>query len=212
MRNGDVLVPGYDVEGKLWTIQYIKEDGTKRFAKEFPETRLFPRRGRGERGRGVAKACKLAGDRAGGGLCDGGDGSQTGNLLAVATALHERWRDKRVMIAGDDDHKLENNPGRVKALEAALAVHGIAVCPNSTAEQREKGMTDFDDLALENCQPCSRLPAPESGLRLFPSPHAGPGPEEFECIQFQIRRRFGPSEPLGGRAKRAYWWRVSWNC
>ena len=73
----------------------------------------------------------------------------SGNLLAVATALHERWPDKRIMIAGDDDHKLENNPGRVKALEAALAVHGIAVFPNSTAEQREKGMTDFNDLALK---------------------------------------------------------------
>jgi len=24
-RDVDVLVPGYDVEGKLWTIQYIKE-------------------------------------------------------------------------------------------------------------------------------------------------------------------------------------------
>jgi hypothetical protein len=34
VRNGDVLLPGYDVEGKLWTIQYIKEDGTKRFAKD----------------------------------------------------------------------------------------------------------------------------------------------------------------------------------
>ena len=34
VRNGDLLVPGYDVDGKLWTIQYIKEDGTKRFAKE----------------------------------------------------------------------------------------------------------------------------------------------------------------------------------
>ena len=34
VRNGDLLVPGYDVEGKLWTIQYIKEDGTKRFARE----------------------------------------------------------------------------------------------------------------------------------------------------------------------------------
>jgi putative DNA primase/helicase len=34
VRNGDVLVPGYDVDGKLWTIQYIKENGTKRFAKE----------------------------------------------------------------------------------------------------------------------------------------------------------------------------------
>jgi hypothetical protein len=74
----------------------------------------------------------------------------SGNLLAVATALHERWPDKRIMIAGDEDHKLENNPGRLKALEAALAVHGTVVFPNSTAEQREKGMTDFNDLALEN--------------------------------------------------------------
>jgi putative DNA primase/helicase len=24
----------YDLDGKLWTIQYIKEDGTKRFARE----------------------------------------------------------------------------------------------------------------------------------------------------------------------------------
>ena len=26
-RNGDVLVPGYDIEGKLWTIQYVKRMG-----------------------------------------------------------------------------------------------------------------------------------------------------------------------------------------
>ena len=80
----------------------------------------------------------------------------SGNLLAVATALHERWPDKGIMIAGDDDHKLENNPGRMKALEAALAVHGLVVFPNSTAEQREKGMTDFNDLALENARLAKR--------------------------------------------------------
>lgn len=34
VRNGDLLVAGYDVEGKLWTVQYIKEDGTKRFGKD----------------------------------------------------------------------------------------------------------------------------------------------------------------------------------
>ena len=40
-----------------------------------------------------------------------------------------RWPDKGIMIAGDDDHKLENNPGRVKALEAAAAVNGVAIFP-----------------------------------------------------------------------------------
>ena len=50
------------------------------------------------------------------------------------------------MIAGDDDHKLENNPGRVKALEAAAAVNALAVFPQLSAEQREQDMTDFNDL------------------------------------------------------------------
>jgi hypothetical protein len=74
----------------------------------------------------------------------------SGNLLAVARALRERWPDKGIVIAGDDDHKLENNPGRAKALEGAQAVGGMAVFPNSSLEQREKGMTDFNDLSLEN--------------------------------------------------------------
>jgi phage/plasmid primase-like uncharacterized protein len=51
---------------------------------------------------------------------------------------------------GDDDHKLENNPGRGKALEASMAVNGMVVLPNFTVEQREKRLTDFDELALEH--------------------------------------------------------------
>jgi putative DNA primase/helicase len=36
----------------------------------------------------------------------------SGNLLSVATALHQRYPDKAIVIAGDDDHRIENNPGR----------------------------------------------------------------------------------------------------
>ena len=70
----------------------------------------------------------------------------SGNLLAVATALRERYKDKPIIIAGDDDHRLENNPGREKAIEAAAAVKGLAVFPKLSTEQREQGMTDFNDL------------------------------------------------------------------
>jgi hypothetical protein len=42
-------------------------------------------------------------------------------------------------MAGNDDRKLETILGRTKA---APAVHGMAVFPNLTAEQREKGITD----------------------------------------------------------------------
>jgi putative DNA primase/helicase len=80
----------------------------------------------------------------------------SGNLLAVARALHERWPDKGIVIAGDDDHKLENNPGRVKALEAMGAVNGMAIFPELSAEQREQGMTDFNDLGRAQPEVVSR--------------------------------------------------------
>jgi hypothetical protein len=96
---------------------------------------------RGNRRGRIAKASSFTSDRDCGGVCDGSDRAKygnvpavaafdSGNLLAVATALRDRFPDKRIMIAGDDDHKLENNPGRVKALEAALAAHGMVVFPN----------------------------------------------------------------------------------
>jgi phage/plasmid primase-like uncharacterized protein len=163
VRNGDVLVPGYDVEGKLWTIQYIKEDGTKRFAKDSRKHGCFHVVGAANAADGLQKLANspvialaegyaTAATVAKYGNVPAVAAFDSGNLLAVATALHERWPDKGIMIAGDDDHKLENNPGRVKALEAALAVGGMAVFPNSTAEQREKGLTDFNDLARENAR------------------------------------------------------------
>jgi putative DNA primase/helicase len=163
VRNRDLLVPGYDVDGKLWTVQYIKEDGTKRFAKDSRKHGCFHVVGAANAADGLQKLANspvialaegyaTAATVAKYGNVPAVAAFDSGNLLAVATVLHERWPDKGIMIAGDDDHKLENNPGRVKALEAAQAVRGMAVFPNSSVEQREKGMTDFNDLALENAR------------------------------------------------------------
>jgi antirestriction protein ArdC/phage/plasmid primase-like uncharacterized protein len=168
VRNGDLLVPGYDVEGKLWTVQYIKEDGTKRFAKESRKHGCFHVVGapNGAAARqkialspvaviaeGYATAATIAKQANVTAIA----AFDSGNLLAVASALRERYKDKPIIIAGDDDHRLENNPGREKALEAATAVKGLAVFPNLSKEQRQQGMTDFNDLArvdahLARCQ------------------------------------------------------------
>ena len=80
----------------------------------------------------------------------------SGNLLAVATSIRERYKDKQIIIAGDDDHRLENNPGRAKALEAAAAVNAVAIFPELSAEQREQGMTDFNDLGRTQPEVVSR--------------------------------------------------------
>jgi putative DNA primase/helicase len=166
-RNGDVLVPGYDVDGKLWTVQYIKEDGTKRFARDSRKHGCFHVVDAANAIEGLQKlgnspviaiteGYATAATVAKYGNVPAVAAFDSGNLLAVATALHERWPDKGIMIAGDDDHKLENNPGRVKALEAAAAVNGVAIFPELSAEQREQGMTDFNDLGRAQPEVVSR--------------------------------------------------------
>src|SRR6516164_3830198 len=167
VRNGDWLAPGYDVEGKLWTIQYIKEDGTKRFARDSRTHGCFHVVGAANAPEGlqklanspeivVAEGYATAATVAKYGNVPAVVAFDSGNLLEVATALHERWPGKGIMIAGDDDHKLENNPGRVKALEAAAAVNGVAIFPELSAEQREQGMTDFNDLGRSQPEVVSR--------------------------------------------------------
>src|ERR1700726_4341842 len=139
-RKGDVFVPGYDVEGKLWTIQFIKEDGTKRFAKNSRKHGCFhvvdaPNAAAAIQkiarsqvvviAEGYATAVTLAKH----GKVPTLAAYDSGNLLSVATALHQRYPDKAIIIAGDDDHRIENNPGREKELAASEAVAGVAIFP-----------------------------------------------------------------------------------
>jgi len=68
-----------------------------------------------------------------------------GNILPVAKALRERFPNIEIVIAGDDDIKIEGNPGKTKATEAALAVNGKVVIPEF--KDNSNGATDFNDLA-----------------------------------------------------------------
>jgi phage/plasmid primase-like uncharacterized protein len=76
VRNADLLVPGYDVEGKLWTVQYIKEDGTKRFAKDSRKHGCFHVVGAANSIDGLQKLGNSPVIAIAEGVCDGGDGSQ----------------------------------------------------------------------------------------------------------------------------------------
>ena len=79
--------------------------------------------------------------------------------MAVAKALHDKYPDKAVIIAGDDDQHLLDNPqvrlnvGREKAEKAAEAVGGKAVFPIFAPREQEKdraGFTDFNDLGTKS--------------------------------------------------------------
>lgn len=131
-------IPAFDTDGKQWTMQYIQEDGTKRFAKDSKKEGCFHPVGGMEAlaaapalviSEGYATAAQVA-EAVGHATVAAFD---SGNLEAVAKALHEKYPDKPVIIAGDDDRHLVmthgNNPGREKAEAAAQAVGGKAIFP-----------------------------------------------------------------------------------
>lgn len=132
-------IPATDANGKIWTMQYIQEDGTKRFAKDSRKEGCFHVVGGGLDSLATAPALVIAEGYATAATLAEGLGHATvaafdsGNLKAVAVALNAKFPDKPVIIAGDDDRHLPmtlgNNPGREKAIEAAAAVGGQAVFP-----------------------------------------------------------------------------------
>lgn len=158
-------IPAFDANGKLWTMQYIQDDGTKRFAKNGRKEGCFTIAGGGMDALRNAPAIVIAeGYATAGSISDGIAAPvvaafDSGNLMAVAKALHDKYPDKAVIVAGDDDQHLLDNPkvrrnvGREKAEMAAEAVGGKAVFPIFAPGEREKdraGFTDFNDLAAKS--------------------------------------------------------------
>lgn len=68
-----------------------------------------------------------------------------GNLDAVALALRAKYADLKIIVAADDDHLTDGNPGMSKAAAAALAVGGLLAVPSFPADRPDKA-TDFNDL------------------------------------------------------------------
>lgn len=144
-QDGEVLlVPLRDTAGKLHSLQTITPDGEKRF-------------------KGRMKGCYHAIGKPSGRIviCEGYATGATiheatgeavavafnaGNLGPVATALHKAYPGLAIVVAADDDHQTEGNPGLSAAKSAALAVGGFAVVPQFSAERPPKA-TDFNDLA-----------------------------------------------------------------
>jgi putative DNA primase/helicase len=69
----------------------------------------------------------------------------SGNLEPVAKSLRKLYPDAALIVAADDDHQTEGNPGRTAAAGAAKAVGGIVAFPMFPSDRPDKA-TDFNDL------------------------------------------------------------------
>lgn len=141
-----LLIPLRDVRGKLWNLQQIYPDGTKRFLPG-----------------GKVSGCYCAIGQPDGALVIA-EGFATGasiheatgravvvafsasNLPTVALALRARYPDMQLTIAADDDHQTAGNPGLTKGTQAAQAVGGWLARPVFPPERADRD-TDFNDLA-----------------------------------------------------------------
>ena len=145
---GDLLLTAQDVNGEIRSVQSIQENGRKRFAAGGAKQDTFHVVG----GQGLEALEKAPAIVIGEGYATADTLSQalgyatvaafdSGNLPNVAKRLHEKFPDKPLVIAGDNDVHLEltegKNPGKEKALAAAKAVDGMAVFPIfAPSEQR----------------------------------------------------------------------------
>jgi len=165
-------LPVYDKDGTQWSMQYIQEDGTKRFPKDSRKEGCFHIVGGWKAiddegaapaiviAEGYATAATLA-EALGHGTVAAFD---SGNLKAVAETFRELYPDKAIVICGDDDLAVEQkygrNPGKAAAIEAAQAVGGEYITPIfAPGEQASnpKGFTDYNDLATKSSLGAERV-------------------------------------------------------
>ncbi|PJI41871.1 zincin-like metallopeptidase domain-containing protein [Ferrovibrio sp.] len=152
--DGKLLVPCRDIDGKIHSLQSIDRDGSKLFLAGGRQKGLMYVIDPGNKlGRDTAIVCE--------GFATGATLHQltgkpvvvafnAGNLLPVSQALRDRYPDGKFAIAADNDHKLEGRPmgnvGWLKAQEAAQAIGSQVLLPPLTAEEKQMGLTDWNDL------------------------------------------------------------------
>jgi phage/plasmid primase-like uncharacterized protein len=151
-RDYRVVVPMHDADGALRNVQRIDANGDKRFVKDAPVAGLRYIMGTDADscaafiiGEGFATVASVIEAMKPGTGIAGVVAFNSGNLLAVATSIRARYPDRDVMILGDDDRHLPDNPGLTKARAAAEAVGGWLAVP-SFGDDAPEGATDFDDV------------------------------------------------------------------
>lgn len=142
---GRLLVPLYDADGVLRSLQFIAHDGTKRFLAGGRVQGRFYLLGRPNGKQFVAEGYATAAtirEATGEAVAVA---FNAGNLTDTAKTLRQTSGHLPIVIAADDDHATPGNPGMTKAFEAARAV-GAKIAVPHFHDGHSRG-TDFNDLA-----------------------------------------------------------------
>ena len=141
----NLVIPMRDTAGTVQSLQTIAPDGEKRFHSGGKVTGSYFSIGKPD---GLVIVCE--GFATGASIRESTGHAvavafNAGNLQPVAQALHAKYPALQIIIAADDDHLSEGNPGLTKARAAAQAVAGLVAVPDFGSDRPDKA-TDFNDL------------------------------------------------------------------
>ncbi len=146
LYEGTLVLSMRDAGGKLHSLQFIDNEGSKRFLTG-----------------GRVKGCYFSIGKPEGVLCIA-EGYATGatihaatghavavafnagNVEPVAKALRAKFPGLTIIVCADDDVNTQGNPGLTKATEAARSIGARLAMPDF-GNDRPEGATDFNDMA-----------------------------------------------------------------
>jgi phage/plasmid primase-like uncharacterized protein len=163
---GSLAIPAYDVDGQLWSIQYVNQDATKRFAKDSRKDACFHVLGSGKMASDAETIVIAEGFATAATLKEAYDASNptqervtfiaafdAGNVPSVARSVRERYPEAKIVIAADNDLKQVatdgRNPGLARATEASQEVGGKVLAPPDsvlTSETSQVIGSDWNDV------------------------------------------------------------------
>lgn len=131
-----LLVPMYDADGKLWNLQRIAPDGTKRFLRGGRTESLFciiaPEQLGATVCLGEGYATMAAVNRASGDMCVVAFSAK--NLLPVARIWADHRPDLSFIVCADNDAHLDRNIGVEAARAAAMEIGARLAIPPALGE------------------------------------------------------------------------------
>ncbi len=149
--NGLLVIPMRDVEGKLVGLQFINDEGNKRFLTGSPKKGAFCVIGASPSKIKSAWLCE--GYATGVSLLEAKGGAvvicfDCGNMAHLVDVLREQHPDVELSVVGDDDRKTEGNPGRT-VVAGILEKHSdVRVMMPAIADNAPIHLSDVNDLVV----------------------------------------------------------------
>ncbi len=147
-HDNKLIIPAFDITGKIWTYQKISNDGTKLFRKGGKKSGCFYPIGSIVNSN-IVFICEGFATAASVYTATGITSIvafDAGNIDCVVAILKTTYPHLKILIAGDNDQWKEQNTGKITAEKAALK-HGIQyILPLFSPNLSGHKPTDFNDL------------------------------------------------------------------